>query len=251
MLRSLKSILGYIIRATDGDIGEMHDFLFDDHTWKIRYGVVGTGGWLLGRKVLLSPMSFKQPDWESQGIQVDLSKERVRSSPDIDTDMPVSRQQRTLLDGYYGWSAAAAAGGLAPVAFAPSPIPEAEQEELAALQEHADPHLRSAKEVTGYHIQASDGEIGHIDDFILEDEQWRVVFLVVDTKNWLPGRKVLISPRWAKQVNWESRTVEVDLTQDSVKNSPRYDPTIPINKEYEVRLYDYYGRPKDAAINRV
>ena len=102
----------------------------------------------------------------------------------------------------------------------------------------------STKEVSGYHIHAFDGSIGHVDDFIVDDESWVIRFLVVDTKNWLPGRKVLIAPLWVDAIDWESRQVRVDMTMEAVKNAPEFDPEAPINREYEERLYDYHGRPK-------
>jgi hypothetical protein len=110
--------------------------------------------------------------------------------------------------------------------------------------EEGDPHLRSVGEVAGYHIEASDGEIGHIEDFIFDDETWKIRYVVVDTKNWLPGRKVLVSPLWVEDVSWRKRRVRVDLTQEEIKSSPEYDPTAPVNRQYEERLYDYYGRPR-------
>ena len=241
MLRSLKSILRFDVKATDGDAGQILDFFFDDDTWKVRYGVITAGTWPFGRKVLLSPISFRQIDLDQQAISISLSKEKVKNGPDIDTDMPVVPRQRMLLHGYYGWSAFLA-GGSIPAPFVPAPIPEAEKAELDVMTEKADPHLRSAKEVIGYHLHASDGEIGHIDDFILDDEPWAITYLVVDTRNWLPGRKVLVSPHWAKEILWNLRRVTVDHVRESVRSSPAYDPTLPTNKEYEAWLHDHPGR---------
>ena len=104
-------------------------------------------------------------------------------------------------------------------------------------------HLRSIKEVTGYHIQASDGEIGHVEDFVVDDKIWALRYIVVDTRNWLPSRKVLVSPQWAATVDWAEQKLWVDLSTDNIKNSPEYDPAAPINRGYERTLYDYYGRP--------
>jgi hypothetical protein len=117
-----------------------------------------------------------------------------------------------------------------------------EQEEKE--ERHSDPHLRSTREVIGYHIQARDGEIGHVDDLIVDDELWYLRYLVIDTRNWLPGRKVLVAPAWAEQVSWIERKVYIDLKRETIKNSPEFDPSMPVNREYEVQLYDYYGRPR-------
>jgi hypothetical protein len=113
----------------------------------------------------------------------------------------------------------------------------------AAEEQDRDPHLRSTKEVIGYHIQAVDGEIGHVEDLIVDDEEWFLRYLVVDTRNWLPGKAVLVAPGWAKRVDWVKRKVHVDLPQEAIRDSPEFDPSRPVNREYEVRLYDYYGRP--------
>ncbi|MGD8627062.1 MAG: PRC-barrel domain-containing protein [Anaerolineae bacterium] len=246
MLKSTKEVQGYSIRAMDGDIGHLHEFYFDDLTWIVRYLVVDTGNWLPGRKVLLWPGVVGQPNWETRTLPVDLLKKQVESSPDINTDEPVSRQMEADLYTYYGWTpywrggspitgigAAAAAETIARMAIQDDQ-PEGEP----------DPHLRSTREVIGYHIQARDGTIGHLEDLIVEDESWFIRYLVVDTRNWLPGRQVLVSPTWVEQVDWVERLVHVDLGQETIKNSPEYDPTMPVNREYEVRLYDYYGRPQ-------
>lgn len=110
--------------------------------------------------------------------------------------------------------------------------------------EEADPHLRSTREVIGYHIQANDGGIGHVDDFIAGGEDWVIRYMIVDTRNWLPGRKVLVAPTWVKRVDWAKRDVYVDLSRETIENSPEFDPSAPVNREYELRLYDYYGRPR-------
>lgn len=240
MLRSIKSMFGYIILAKDGDIGKVHDFFFDDEKWTIRYLVVDTRYWLPGRKVLISPVALGQPDWDSMRFPVHLTKEQVENSPDIDTDKPFSRQQQIDLHTYYGWPYYWPVGGY----FVPPPLsPPTKRVKKKPQREMGDPHLRSTKEVTGYHIGATDGGIGHVEDFISEDEDWVIRYMVVDTKNWLPGRKVLISPQWIERVSWNEKKVHVDLSREAVKNSPEYDEAAPVNREYEVRLYDYYGRP--------
>ena len=169
---------------------------------------------------------------------MNLTKEQVKNSPGIDADKPVSRQQQVDLHAYYGWPPYWS------IPIVPPPIPvSAPLRETPVQQDQGDPHLRSTKEVTGYRIQATDGEIGHVEDFILEDQDWLIRYMVVDTKNWLPGRKVLISPRWIESVSWSEKKVHLALSRESVKNSPEYDQAAPVNREYEVRLYDYYGRP--------
>jgi hypothetical protein len=238
MLRSVKDLRGYTIRATDEDIGRVHGFLFEDTSWIIRYLVVDTGTWLPGRQVLISPLALGQPDWNANALPVALTKEQVENSPPILEDQPVSRQMESDLFAYYGWSPYWAST----TSVAALQSMEAEEKRRQAAQ--ADPHLRSTREVIGYHIQARDGDIGHIDDFVAEDEVWTIRYLVIDTRNWLPGKKVLVAPAWAEAINWTEQSVEVDLKRETIKNSPEFNPSAPVNREYEVQLYDYYGRPR-------
>jgi hypothetical protein len=238
MLRSIESLVGYTLRARDGEIGQVHDFYFDDQTWIVRYLVADTGNWLVGRRVLISPFALRQPDWAGQAFPVNLTKEQVKASPPIDTDKPVSRQMEEELHLHYGWPPYwGAAEGLVAAQMM------AQATEQAAGRE-GDPHLRSVREVSGYRIQARDGEIGHVEDFIAKDETWTIRYMVVDTRNWLPGKKVLVAPTWIDEVDWARESVHVGLLRETIQNSPEYDPSLPVNREYEVRLYDYYGRPK-------
>ena len=243
MLRSTKDLRGYAIRASNGVIGKVYGLYFDDLAWIVRYLVVDTGNWLPGRQVLLWPGVLGQPDWDTQSLPVGLSKEQVEHSPHISTDEPVSRQMEVDLHTYYGWTPYWRGGlpvpGLGAAAAAEMIASSAEERD----EGDSDPHLRSTREVIGYHIQARDGEIGHVEDFVVDDEAWFIRYLVIDTRNWLPGRKVLVAPAWAEQVNWVERKVYVDLGRETIKSSPEFDPSMPVNREYEARLYDFYGRP--------
>ena len=259
MLRSTKDLEHYSIGATDGDIGHVKDFYFDDDAWVIRYLVVDTGTWLVGRTVLISPISIHEPDWIERTLPVVITREQVRNSPDIETDKPVSRQNESVYHGYYGypdyWGGASMWGnGMYPYALTPGFInagsmrPEQEREEQAYRRaerdrrRNEDPHLRSCNEVVGYHLHASDGEIGHVEGFLLDDETWAVRYLVVNTSNWWLGHKALIAPRWLTAVNWGDQTVSVDLSRESVKAAPPYVAGDELNQEREIRLYEHYGK---------
>lgn len=243
MLRSIKNLTGATIGARDGEIGKVNSFLFDSESWVIRYLVVDTGKWLPGRKVLIAPMALGQPDWQSRVFPVNLTKEQIRNSPDIDTDKPVSRQREAELHTYYDWAPYWGTGY--GIALPPGHRVEADRGAVALeTAEQGDPHLQSTREVRGYHIHATDGEIGHVEDFIVSDEEWVIRYLVVDTGNWLPGRKVLIAPEWVRDIGWDEQEVWVDVAKESIENSPPYDETDPVNREYETQMYDYYGRPK-------
>jgi hypothetical protein len=247
MLRSLRGLRGYALRAQDGKVGQVDDFYLDDLEWVVRYVVLDTGNWLNGKRVLLSPLALGEPDWETGTLHVHLLRAQVEGSPSISADRPVSRQVEAELHRYFRWS---------PYWESPTPGPGADAlaaaqalalevtEESISGEKRASPHLRSSKEVAGYHIRARDGEIGHVADFVVEDATWHIRYLVVDTHNWLPGRKVLVSPAWVEEVDWAERVVAVDLSRQTIQGSPNYDPEEPINHEYEGRLYDYYGRPK-------
>jgi hypothetical protein len=235
MLRSAKSLYGYTIRAKDDDIGKVHEFYFDDGTWTIRYLVVDTGSWLLGRRVLLSTTAVDEPEPEKQAFPVALTKEQVERSPHFGSDKPVSRQMEADLHTHYGWTPYWSGAGTAPAVAAAR---------MAAIREPGDPHLRSAREVTNYRIHATDGEIGHVEDFIVESTMWIIRYMIINTRNWLPGRSVLVAPAWVSKVSWAKSKVFVDLDKEMIKNSPEFDPSAAVNREYELRLYDYYGRPK-------
>jgi sporulation protein YlmC with PRC-barrel domain len=243
MLRSVTALEGYTVRATDGDIGRVHDIYFNDDTWTIRYLVVDTGSWLPGRKVLVSPAALGKPNWDGFIFPVALTRKQVEKSPPIDTAKPVSRQQEIDLTDYYGWPLYWNEPGIGalPTLTSIPPLPVEPVKKKKARK--ADLHLRSAREVVGYHIHATDGEIGHVKDFVVDDDLWIIRYAVADTNNWLPGKKVLISPQWLGEIHYLERNIDVDLTRAKIKHCPEFDAEALVNREYEERLYDYYGRP--------
>ena len=241
MLRSVKELHNYVVHATDGDIGSVYALLFDDLTWNTRYLVCDVGVWLPGRRVLLAPAALAQPRYDTQMVPVTLTKEQVENSPGIDSDMPVERQYEIVLHRYYNWPAYW--GALEPVGALTPPLPAVAMAEMEE-EPKADPHLRSTREVIGYYIEARDGDIGHVEDFILDDATWAIRYMVVDTRNWWPGKQVLVAPQWVTEIRWGDTQVQVDMTREQIKNSPEFDPAAPVNRVYEEQLFDYYGRPK-------
>ncbi len=247
MLRSLKDLERYTVTATDGDVGGVVNFLLDDERWVVRYLVVETAGPSGPPPVLISPIFFREVNWGTHTFGLALTRDKVKNSPNIDVDKPVSRQHEREYYGYYGYpyywgyTTPWGAGGY-PAMFATSNRAE-KRVEHPDDKASGDVHLRSASEVRGYHIQGSDDAIGHIEDFIVDDESWEVRYLVVDTRNWWFGKKVLVAPHWASRVSWAERKVYVALSRDAIKKSPEWNPTTGVNREYETRLYDYYGRP--------
>jgi len=249
----MKALHGFTIGATDGDIGTVKEGYFDDLSFTVRYLVVDTGGWLAERQVLLSPIALRKLDWAEKRITAALTKAQVEKSPPIDTDKPVSRQHETAYYGYYGYSpywTGPYLWGADPYPY-PETGPAPSAAELAREQrwnweakEREDPHLRSSRAVTGYYIQATDGDIGHVEDFLVDDHAWAIRYMLVDTTNWWAGKKVLVAPAWIERVDWAESKVHVTVTRAQIKTSPTYDPTRPVERAYETQLYGHYGGPR-------
>lgn len=255
MLRSTKELQGYTLGASDGAIGVVREFYFDDDAWIIRYLVAETGSWLMGRQVLIPPRMIETPDDEQRMLPVNLTRKQIENSPSIDTDKPVSRQFEEQYHQYYGWPSYWGVSGLGlaqpnpsvPDYIAPTAPALAAQDALEQLQhqeqQSADPHLRSSAEVEGYHLQANDEGIGHIDDFLIDDTTWAIRYLVIDTRNWWPGKKVLIAPLWIKDISWPERKVYLDLLRQAIEEAPVYDGYAEIDRDYEARLFKHYNQP--------
>jgi uncharacterized protein YrrD len=260
MLRDVKDMVGFAIEATDGPLGHVRDCYFDDETWVIRYLVVEAGSWLLGRKVLVSPLSMAEPNWTAETLPVRLTREQVRASPSIDTDKPVSRQYEREFGGYYAYQNYWGSTGLWGAGYSPwtmytglghrggVPEPSAVQGErqrmahVVANRSDDDPHLRSCNVVIGYHIHAADGDIGHVQGMVVDEESWAIRYLIISTSNWWLGHQVLVAPEWITEVSWLERKVMIDLTRQAIKESPHWDPTRPPDRSQEALVYRHYGR---------
>ena len=253
MLRKVKELTGYSLQATDGELGKIKDVFFDDEKWTIRYLVVETGSWLNSRRVLISPYSIAGVNPDDASISVRLTQDQIKNSPDIDTHQPVSRQMEGDFSRYYGlgnyWIGPELWGtGAYPVAGSPNmagsgPVPTPAEELLQQASDNPeDYHLRSADNVEGHHIQGTDEEIGHVEDFIFDDETWALRYFVVDTRNWWPGgRKVLVATHWIDRIDWAGSLVYINLTQDQIRNSPELDPNQPLDRPAETSLHLHYG----------
>ncbi len=247
MLRSVNNLEGFTLGAKDGEVGSVYSLLFDSGNWAVRYFVVDTGRWLPGRKVLIAPKALDRPDRQDRIFRVHLTKAQVRDSPRIDTEKPISRQREIELHQHYGWTPywnPVHGLAVAPEHPGQAPTEQATQATAVLVETRDESSLRSTREVRGYHLHAADGRIGHVEDFIASDEDWVIRYLVVDTRKWRVGQSVLIAPEWVKDINWENRTVWVDVRRQTIEESPPYDPRAPVNREYEAQMYDYYGRPK-------
>lgn len=249
MLTPISNLIGCTIRASDGPIGEISDVLFDDTTWTVRWVVVDTGTWLPGRMVLLPPSVLGHPVDGARSFPVRLTRAAVMASPDIDTHRPVSRQFETSLYDHYGWSpywgSGYYMGGYGILGLYPPMGQDPEVQRRLDMQDRDaaaqnEPHLRSANAVTGYHLHATDGDIGHLSDILMEESDWTIHFLVADTSNWWMGKRVLLSPRSAQVINWTEQMISLDVSRDKIKASPDYDPAQIIDRAFEDRMAAHY-----------
>jgi hypothetical protein len=254
MMQVISALKGYAIEASDGRIGTVVDFLFDDASWRVRWLVVDCGTWLTGRKTLIHPSAISQIDFERRRFLVTLTKAQVEKSPELAEDQPVSRQMENQLYAYYGWDplwggsylgetpGAIAWSYMAPPYFGLGLSAGDAHGERARLQ-GADPHVRSVEEVTGYRIHAVDGAIGHIEDLMIDDADWSIHYFVVDTRNWWFGEHVLISPLAVKSIDWFDRHVEIDVSREQIESSPPWDRFDAFSPLYAKRLHEHYGWP--------
>ncbi len=241
MLIKSKTLKGYKLNAIDGEIGRAKEFYFDDEHWTVRYLVADTGNWLTGLQVLISPYAMGAANKVKENIAVNLSKEQIENSPSLLSDKPVSRQFENAYYGYYGWpsywSGSYMWGNY------PDIMRDSKDWKPANEQkDEGDSHLRSTNAVSGYHIQANDGEIGHVVDFIIDDQTWAIRYLIIDTTNWFGGKKVLISPRWIDRISWNDSKVFINLSCEEIKQAPEYSEEALLTRDYESQLHKYYNR---------
>lgn len=250
MLRKARELERHELRARDGTIGLVQDFFFDDRRWTVRYLVVDTGRWLESREVLISPAAVERVDAAAREIVVNLTRAQVQGSPAVDPRQPVSREHEAALLQHYHWPAYWGAIGFAdaglglPIAGVPGLEPRAAARNAAPAREAAvaeDYHLRSVRAVTGHAIEARDGAIGHVEDFLIDEASWELGYLIVDPRNRWRGRKVLVAPAWINEVGWDDGRVRVALTRAAVKASPPYDPDQPPTGEYLAELRRHYA----------
>jgi len=241
MLAEANTLKGYKLNSLDGEIGKVKEFYFDDQHWAIRYLVAETGSWLTDRQVLISPYALVAVVKEEKHIAINLTKKQIEDSPSLNSDKPVSRQFEEAYYGHFGypmyWWGPSMWG------YYPNIVRDREKwKEPIQGEKVWDPHLRSTHDVSGHHIQAADGEIGHVDDFIIDDETWAIRYIVIDTRNWRPGKKILVSPKWIERVSWDEAKVFVNLSRETIKQSPEYKEASLLTRDYETGLHRHYNR---------
>ena len=244
MFAYLRDLEGLHLAAEDGEIGRVTDVYFDDESWTVRYLVVATGSWLFGKKVLISPNAVSSIDWNQSHVNVKLTTEQVRNSPEIDTDRPVSRQQEAEYHLYYNfppyW------GGVALWGRYDQPGAETEPPDTATSEhtlEHACPgnsHLRSSNEVRGYRIMAVDGQVGHIANFLMAVEDWAIRYLIVNTGGYIKKHEVLLTPKLVDRVVWADAVVYVNTSKRLIEDAPVYHTGQQIDRDHETELFEHY-----------
>lgn len=226
MLRSTKQLYGDKLGASDGEIGRVKDFYFDDQNWAIRYLVADTGTWLPGRQVLISPYSLGRLDQAEQILRVNLTRKQIEDSPSIDLHKPVSRQYEEEYHRYFGWPYYWEGSGLwglsgFPILELPIKTPASEQATAIGPQlERADAHLRSAQAVNGYHFRTGDGIIGHVCDFMMDAESWAIGQLVIKTGHRFSGQELLVPTKDVDRISYDESTVFATLTGAAAGQSP-------------------------------
>ena len=235
MVQNADDLIGFTLHAIDGDIGRVHDIYFDDRDWTVRYLVVDTRHWLPGRRILLSPVSIRQTHWARREIVVSLSREQIRRSPSVDSDQPIGRRTFALFRECYTKPYYWALGGFfwGPGSTGPRRHPGSSR-------------LRSTRLLSDYRVTAVDGDIGHVDGFLIDDRSWALCCLIVRTRHWPAGRRVLVPTEWVAWTSWIELTVHVDLPVERILHGPDYDPSQPITAPDQTRVMAYYGRaPRD------
>lgn len=214
MLRPATNLENLRIRASDGHIGQVHDWLFDERNWLVRYLVADTATWLPGRRVLIPTSSVGKVDQQSEDMPVEMTQQEIKESPSIAEDEPVSLKLEKRLNEHYGWPAFGGGGSVA------QPAEDQNQEPGTTL--------RSVREVRGYELHGIDGDLGIVHDFLIDDDTWTIEQIVVDTRKWLPGKKVLAAPQLVEGMSWKGKTVHLDLFRENIVKRPDYDPARPV-----------------------
>jgi hypothetical protein len=238
----MKDMEGYSISALDGVIGQVKDYYFDDVRWVIRYLVVETGDWLASRRVLISPAVINGPNWSEKSIPAAITLEQVKNSPSIDTDKPVSRQHEVRYLEHYNLPPYWSGSGLWGAGTFPNAVvsrPSARSNEQHPMQ---DPHLRSGNTVLRYHIQAVDGDIGHVQAILIDERTWAIRYLIVNTSNWWLGHEALIAPQWIEEINWATSKIVLPFKRESIRDAPPYDPHAQLDRSQEARTYAHHKR---------
>ncbi len=253
MMHTLNDLDDFVIHATDGHIGKVKDFYFDDRRWVIRYLVVEIGSASKSHKVLLSPAVIKHLNREDKTLTVDMSVSEINASPHIDTERTAAMQYEIDYLSYYGYAfywgnnLQSSLSSLDEAGDISGQTLNSDAQDIflaidSARRMYGDRHLRSCYEIVDYHIQALDGEIGHLESILIDEDTWTVQYCIANTSNWWLGQQVLITPQAIKDISWGSTKIYVDMTRQQIKEAPLFDPSAPANRERELGVYLHYER---------
>jgi len=225
-MKSLKELIGSKLAANDGLIGCVKDFYFEDQNWSVRYVIADTRSWVPDRNVLLSPHVFGPLKDEGEPLSVNLTMKQIQESPPIELHKPVSRQCEKKFYASYGLPSYLVGGDLWGMGGYPvlellaKPAPKQQNSETLPK---ADSHLRSVQSVNGYHVVASDGNTGHISDFMLNPRNWSISQLVIKSGLWPLSNEVHIPPGKVIRISYEESTVFINMTREAFKkiHAPR------------------------------
>jgi hypothetical protein len=261
MLFAVSGLIDCAVEASDGEVGVVKDFLFDDKTWKIRWMAVEAGDWLPGRRrVFIHPSAIAPfelspkpslPMMSSPAtlrLTVKLARAQIEAGPHADEGAPVTKDMEGLLYDYYGWDPY---WGGSPFGGSPLANAEAQIVEQAAQRNgeaHIPPldggdHLHSVAEFKGYTVHALDGDIGHIENCLVDDANWDIRYLVIATRNWWPGKIVQLAPYAVKDIDWFGEHINMNVTRDQVRSAPAWDPLAMANEVSEADLHRHFGWP--------
>ncbi|MCD8510601.1 MAG: PRC-barrel domain-containing protein [Bacillus sp. (in: Bacteria)] len=252
MLIFTNTIQNFNVQATDDTLGKVKDLYFDEDNWVVRYLVVDTQKWLPGRKVLVSPIGLDKVNYDQKVVQVFASKDQIKDSPTIEEHQAVTRKDEFLLNYHFGWphywsyydTQRIWGGYESPVHL--KEAPHSFDNATLTPEQEQDTMLRSVKEIkgdfTGYKIQATDGDIGQVSDFLLDPDTWKLRYFVVDTRNLLPGKFVVLSTDWIEHFDQAEKKVTVDLPKEKIENGPFFELTLPLTRIEEKQIYDAYNK---------
>ena len=254
MLKRLASLHGSNVSATDGDVGTVARFMIDVNRWAVRYIVVATGNWWSGHEVLISPWSIAPGTVPGDDVSLSLTRSQVQNSPPYDPAQALTREHENALLGYYGypvyWAGpmlwgpvpAATTGAVPDIGVMPPDSSTADPPSERDVMESEVSGLADSRQILGTHLHATDGEIGHVDDFLLDFDDWRIRYLLVDTDNFWIGKRVLVAPEWIESFDWPDHMLHVQLDRESIRTSPDYDPDGPLTREDELALFRHYHK---------
>ena len=243
MRRSLKDLKGYTLQAIDGEKGKVKDFLFDDETWTIRYVEADLGNFFKENRVLIPQKYLESPLWDEKHFPVDLTIERIKNSPSVEFDLPVSRKHEAELAKHYQlnpyWPTNVAASGRESFLY---PKNTFRVPRVAGNDESKEGGLRSFRETNGYYLNAIDDKFGHIDDLIIDDNLWEIVYLIADTKNYVPwSKKVVLPIESIEEIDFVKMEAKINLSKEAIKDAPEYDSSQVTDEDFDTIIFDFYG----------